>query len=106
LFNVNSQSDIERAHKAGFECFSIKDKKYHEVDSIRFLVSSPINPQNPTIIFLQGSGNYPLIAYMADSINFQTIPPFRIDEYKGKYNFVCISKPATPLVGNGSITHL
>lgn len=97
FLSIKSQSCIERASKAGFDYFSIPDAKYKEIDSIRFLISKLINPQNPTIIFLQGSGNYPLIAYMSDTVNFQIIPPFNIQQYVGKYNFVAISKPATPL---------
>lgn len=94
---LKSQSFIERASRAGFDYFAIADAKYKEIDSIRFLVSSPINPHNPTIVFLQGSGNYPLVAYMSDTVNFQIIPPFNIRAYTGKFNFVAISKPATPL---------
>jgi pimeloyl-ACP methyl ester carboxylesterase len=94
---LKSQSNIERISKAGFKYFSIPEKKYKEVDSIRFIVSSPINPQNPTIIFLHGSGNTPLISYISDTINFHIIPPFSISSYLSKYNFVSISKPATPI---------
>lgn len=97
IFNAKSQTFIDRVKKSGFQYFSIPEKKYKEVDSIRFIVSSPINPQNPTIIFLHGSGNYPLISYISDTINFHIIPPFSISSYLSKYNFVSISKPATPI---------
>ncbi len=85
---------------AGYNYYSISDKEYANVDSIRFIVSSPLNPKNPTIIFLQGSGNYPLIGYYADKdsiISFTLIPPFNIEKHKEKFNFLCISKPGTPV---------
>lgn len=85
---------------SGYDYYSICDRVYENVDSIRFIMSSPLNPQNPTILFSQGSGNYPLIGYYADIdtiISFALIPPFNIEEYKNSYNFICIAKPGTPV---------
>ena len=93
-------SKIEFVKYSGFDYYSIYDSVYENIDSIRFIMSSPVTPYNPTIIFLQGSGNYPLIGYFANLdtiISFALIPPFNIEEYKNSYNFLCIAKPGTPV---------
>jgi len=89
----------ERVEKAGWTYFSIPDKVYPEVDSIRFIISKPFNPENPTIFFLQGSGNYPVVEYYdypdGTSKQWTQTPPFPVNEYMKNYNFVSIAKPGT-----------
>ena len=97
IITIKAQTCIERAEQAGFKRFLIPDNIYN-VDSIEFLMSYPINPTNPSIIFLQGSGNYTLISYdVNENYSFATIPPYDIQVYVQKYNFISISKPGTPL---------
>ncbi|MDR0437625.1 MAG: alpha/beta hydrolase [Bacteroidales bacterium] len=91
----------ERVEKAGWTYFSIPDKAYPEVDSIRYIVSKPFNPENPTIFFSQGSGNYAVLEYYdyddGRSWNYLIIPPFQVTDYVENYNFVVIAKPGTPI---------
>jgi pimeloyl-ACP methyl ester carboxylesterase len=92
----------ERVEKAGWTYFSIPDKKFSEVDSIRFIVSNLFNPQNPTIFFSQGSGNYPVLEYYDypnrdSSLHWVIMPPFHTKDYVENYNFVVIAKPGTPI---------
>ena len=91
----------ERVEKAGWTYFSISDKKYSEVDSIRYIVSKPFNPENPTTFFSQGSGNYPVLIYYDynkdSSWNYVLMPPFHVKDYVENYNFVVIAKPGTPI---------
>ncbi|MCL2682916.1 MAG: alpha/beta fold hydrolase [Bacteroidales bacterium] len=91
----------ERVEKAGWTYFSIPDKAYPEADSVRYVVSKLFNPENPTVFFSQGSGNYPVLIYYdyddGRTWNHVMIPPFSVKEYTEKYNFVVIAKPGTPI---------
>ena len=77
--------------------YSIREKAYkNDVDSIRFVISYPFNSNNPTIVLLQGSGNYPIFSYNPiDSTKYLMLPPYYLEQYKSSYNFVYISKPYT-----------
>ncbi|GHV34311.1 hypothetical protein FACS1894178_1570 [Bacteroidia bacterium] len=100
-FLVSASPCWERVDKVGWTYFSIADKIYPEVDSIRYIVSQSFNPENPTIFFSQGSGNYPLLVYSDyskdSSRNYVMTPPFLVKEYVKKYNFVVIAKPGMPI---------
>lgn len=91
----------ERVEKAGWAYFSILDKVFPQVDSIRYIVSQPFNPENPTVFFLQGSGNHPLLryGYFGDGRTWNDIwmEQFRMSNYVERYNFVTIAKPGTPI---------
>ncbi len=97
-----SQSEKEIADLGGFDYHVIiKNISKKEQDSIKFIITkSANNDPKPTIIFLQGSGNYPLLLTHTESdstISYSWLPPFDIKKYKNNYRFVFISKPGIPL---------
>lgn len=101
-FSTFAQPCSELVDKAGWTYFSITDKVYSEVDSIRYIVSKPFNPENPTIFFSQGSGNHPVLEYYnyedKDTLlQWTATPPFPVNDYMKNYNFVVIAKPGTPI---------
>jgi pimeloyl-ACP methyl ester carboxylesterase len=97
IINVTfAQNCIEKLPELGFQYYAIEEKNYTAIDSIDFFISTPINPSNPTVLFLQGSGNYSLMVYN-DFGYAVLLPPFDIKSYANRYNFIVISKPATPI---------
>lgn len=99
-FLGHAQSEKEIADIAGFDYhLIIKKDQFKEQDSIRFLITKSTNHQpKPTIIFVQGSGNIPLLITSPTFDEAYTwLPPFNIEKYKKKYRFVLISKPGIPL---------
>lgn len=97
---IYSQPNDTIAKLAGFEYHIIQVKKGNKVtDSIRFIISEAKDKSpKPVIVFVQGSGNDPLLIYNKDN-NWAVswLPPFKIDSFKNKYRFVIISKPGIPL---------
>ena len=93
----------QRVEKAGWTYFSIPDSVFPQVDSIRYIVSQPFNPENPTVFFLDGSGNRPLLLYHdfedGRTWNDVFLSSFGAGNYVEYYNFVLIAKPGTPICG-------
>ena len=76
----------------GFESFSIQHK---ELGKIQFHVSAKnMNDSKPVLLYLDGSGSYPLFMYMQQG-HGSTVP-FPIDSLSNHYHFVVISKPGVP----------
>ena len=84
---------------SGLQYFSIK-QNLHEFseDSIRFLVSGNLQEKKPVVIYIHGSGNYPLLTF-EDSDSTFYMSPLKdiIIEHRNDYHFVVISKPGVPI---------
>lgn len=96
IFSVGfSQIDKQKINAAGFSYYSIKEN-INDIDSIRFIVSGSLKEKKALLLFIQGSGNQPIIFY-DDSASFpitiSTIPP----KFYEKYHVVIISKPGIPV---------
>lgn len=87
--------------KVGFTYFSIKDTcKESTCDSIRFVVRNPVSgTPKPLLLFIQGSGNGSIF-YKGKQSVYSFITSFAEDSLIGRYVFVIISKPFTPVVAD------
>jgi pimeloyl-ACP methyl ester carboxylesterase len=91
-----SQSNVDIAHKIGFEYFAIKDTfRISTEDSIRFIVSN-YNDNKPFLLFVQGSGNLSLIEKINNKYKLYLNELFP-DSAKSAYRMVFILKPGVPL---------
>ena len=82
-----------------FHYFSIK-QNLHEFseDSIRFLVSGNLQKKKPIVVYVHGSGNYPLVTFEDSDSTFYMSPLHDIiKEHNNDYHFVVISKPGVPI---------
>ncbi|OFX16521.1 MAG: hypothetical protein A2033_05540 [Bacteroidetes bacterium GWA2_31_9] len=99
LFSISSYSysqvDKQKIKEAGFSYFSIKDN-VNDIDSVRFIASGSLIEKKAMLLFIQGSGNQPIIFYDDTSsfpITISSIPP----QFYEKYHIVIISKPGIPV---------
>ncbi|MDP4272670.1 MAG: hypothetical protein Q8907_00135 [Bacteroidota bacterium] len=96
---VNAQIEKESIsiNKCGFNYFSIKDtSKESTIDSIRFIVSSPISSKKAMLLFIQGSGQSPLF-FVDGKDFFCSVSSLFPKDFMEKYHIVIISKPGLPI---------
>lgn len=92
---VTAQSNDTRF---GFRSFELNDK---ELGKIAYHVSAEsIDQEKPVIIYLDGSGPFPLFQYTTRGV--ASTVPFNSKEISKKYHLILISKPGIPLVDSVS----
>lgn len=77
----------------GFKSFIIASKQYGTVEYHVSVDSMDI--RKPVLIYLDGSGAYPLFQYMKQGVG--STVPLKINELSKKYHIVLISKPGVPM---------
>jgi hypothetical protein len=91
-FMLNAQTVTPE--KLGFKSFRVTDK---ELGQISFYVSNnKIEQAKPVLLYLDGSGPYPLFQYAERGLTGSV--PFDFKTISGQYHVVLISKPGVPFV--------
>lgn len=84
-----------------FSHYTIKHKKMGEVQI--HVATEDSSKKKPLLIYLDGSGNFPLF-YKTKSGRYATTVPLNIKKHYDKYHIVLISKPNVPFTDSISIT--
>lgn len=80
--------------KLGYKSYAIDDKKLGKVNF--YLKTEAEDAQRPVLLYLDGSGPYPLFQKMTKG--YGSTVPFGTKEVTVKYDLVLISKPGVPFV--------
>lgn len=77
----------------GFEHYTLTDRKFQSFQI--HVASSNLNARKPLLIYLDGSGNFPLY-YKSRSSSYLTTVPINIRKYAKDFHIALISKPGIP----------
>ena len=77
----------------GYKSFAINNKKLGKI--LYHISAEGIDQKKPVILYLDGSGPYPLFQHMTRGTG--TTVPLSVKELSKKYHLVLISKPGVPL---------
>lgn len=94
LLGIQLNAQSLNPEKLGLKAYSIADK---ELGAINYYVSTnKIDARKPVLLYLDGSGAYPLFQYMPRGTGSTIVVDFR--NLSNDYHIVLISKPGVPLV--------
>lgn len=95
--SAHAQITQEEIAQTGFRYYSIEDTSGIAVsDSLRFIVSTPINEKKPLVLFIQGSGPIALF-YNGSKGYFCSVSSLFPPDFTKKYHVVVIAKPGLPI---------
>lgn len=92
VINLNAQELT--AEQLGFKAYSIEDETLGEINY--YISSNKIDSTKPVLLYLDGSGAYPLFQYTEGGIGSTVIIDFRA--LSNDFHVVLISKPGVPFI--------
>lgn len=92
ILNLNAQQITPE--KLGFKSYSIKDTSLGEINY--YISSNRIDSTKPVLLYLDGSGAFPLFQYTERGIGSSVVIDFR--NLSNDYHIILISKPGVPFV--------